>query len=132
MAVKFSLKVAFFSLVIGLAGCERPVSFSNDVQPILVKHCAECHQQNGEGAAASGFDVSDYESVMRGTKFGPVVVPGSSISSSLYLLIAKKTAPEIQMPPRHEESLSAGQGISLPEYNVETIRIWIDQGAKDN
>lgn len=132
MTISLSLKVGFLASVIVLVGCERPVSFVNDVQPIFLEHCAECHNAGGEGSAASGFDVSDYESVMSGTKFGAVVVPGSSMSSSLYLVVAEKTAPEIRMPPHHPQSLSVGRGAALSEDKVEIIRKWIDQGAKNN
>lgn len=132
MTTKLSLTAGLFSLCIGLVGCERNISFTNDVQPIFLQYCAECHNQVGEGSEASDFNVTDYDSVMSGTKFGAVVVPGSSISSTLYLLISEKTAPEIQMPPHHDQSLSAGRGAALPEDKIEIIRLWIDQGAKDN
>jgi hypothetical protein len=132
MASKLLLDVGLFALCIGLVGCERQTSYTNDVQPIFFEHCAECHDQAAEGITASGFSVRDYDSVMSGTKFGAVVIPGSSISSSLYLVVAKKTAPEIQMPPHHKQSLSVGRGAALSEDKVEIIRSWIDQGAKNN
>jgi uncharacterized membrane protein len=132
MASKLFLCTGLIAVYIGIVSCERQVSYANDVQPILNEYCAECHSQAGEGHAASGFSVADYNSVISGTKYGQVVIPGSSISSSLYLLIAQKTAPEIQMPPHHEESLSVGRRTALAEEKVEIIRAWIDQGAKDN
>ena len=124
--------VGIFTLFIGLFGCERQISFADDVRPLFLEYCINCHDQAGEGYAASGFGVQDYDSVMRGTKFGPVVVTGSSSSSALYLVVAQKTAPEIQMPPHHKESFAKGRGIVLPENQVEIIRAWIDQGAKNN
>ena len=69
---------------------------------------------------------------MKGTKFGAVVVPGSSMSSSLYLVVALKTDPQIHMPPHHEDSLAEGRGFALSEENMKVIQDWIDQGAKDN
>ena len=72
---------------VALSGCDRQVSFSADVKPILDNYCIQCHSGSGEGESASGFAVDDYDSLMQGTKFGPVVVPGSSMSSSLYLTI---------------------------------------------
>lgn len=132
MALKLLLNIGLFVLWMGLAGCERQISFANDVQPIFLEYCAECHTQAGEGVTASGFSVRDYDSVIRGTKYGPVVVPGSSISSTLYLTIAQKTAPEIHMPPHHDQSLSVGRGPALSEDKIEIIRAWIDQGANNN
>ena len=119
-------------VTIGLAGCEKQISYAADVQPVLDKYCIECHANAGEGEAASGFAVDDYDAVMKGTKFGAVVVPGSSVSSSLYLVVALKTDPEIHMPPHHDVSLAEGRGFALSEENVKVIQDWIDQGAKDN
>lgn len=116
-----------------LLGCgQAAVSYSADVDPIFQRHCIECHDRTGEGIVASGFSMHDYASVMKGTSFGPVVIPGSSISSTLYLVVAQKTAPEIHMPPHHPESLAAGRGEPLSAGEVETIAAWIDQGAQDN
>ena len=132
MASRLLMNAGFFALCIGLVGCEREISFANDVQPIFLEHCVECHDQSGEGLTASGFSVHNYDDVMRGTTFGPVVVAGSSMSSALYLVVAQKVAPEIQMPPHHEESLTVGRGAPLSVDKVEIIRAWIDQGAKNN
>lgn len=125
-----SLGIALFCFA--QAGCEREVSYSADVKPILDNYCIGCHSGSGEGEVASGFAVDDYESLMRGTRFGKVVVPGSSMSSSLYLVIAQKTDPKIHMPPHHDDSLAQGRGFALSPENIETIGAWIDQGAKDN
>ena len=58
-----------------IAGCGRgEVSFSADVMPVLEVACIECHTSAGEGVAASGFAVNNYESVMKGTDLGPAVV----------------------------------------------------------
>ena len=108
------------------------VSYSSDVQPILDRYCENCHSGTGEGAQRSEYLVTNYKGVMQGTKFGQVVVPGSRLSSSLYLVVAGKTAPEIRMPPHNEESLAAGRGVMLSADAIETIGLWIDQGARNN
>lgn len=115
-----------------LAGCEKPVSYQKDIEPILKNHCLQCHDGKGEGSAASGFSVLSYDSLMKGTKFGPVVVPGSAVSSTLYRIVTDQVDPKIQMPPQHEESLATGRGKPLSEVQVRNIELWIDQGAKDN
>ena len=126
------LKVGACALCVGLFGCERDVSFAGDVQPILLASCIECHNRSAEGYAASGFSLEDYDSVMKGTNFGAVVVPSSSMSSTLYLVIAHKTDPAIHMPPHHEDALAKGRGAALTAEQIDTIGAWIDQGAKDN
>jgi hypothetical protein len=132
MASKSLLPLGFVMVCAAIGGCERQVSFSADVKPILDNYCVSCHSGSGEGEAASGFAVNDYESVMKGTKFGQVVVPGSAMSSSLYLVVTEKVDPKIHMPPHHAESLAAGRGFALSRTNIETIGTWIDQGAKNN
>ena len=133
MKAKFLIIALVVLLCLLLAGCgQRKVSFANDVLPILEVACLECHTTEGEGMDASGFAVNDYDAVMKGTQFGPVVVAGSSMSSSLYLVVAGKTAPEIRMPPHHEESWAEGRGTALGGEQIEIIGRWIDQGALNN
>jgi len=132
MALANLLKVSLFALAIGLFGCERPVSFAGDVQAIFEASCVECHDNSGEGSAASGFSMVDYDSIMKGTKFGPVIIPNSSISSTLYLVIAGQTSSEIQMPPQHEDAWAEGRGAPLSEKQIDIIASWIDQGAQNN
>lgn len=115
-----------------LSGCERQVSFSEDIQPVLAANCAGCHSGYAEGEAGTGLNVTDYASLMHGTRLGQVVVPGSAASSTLYLVISGESAPEIQMPPHHEQSLAEGRGAPLDEEEVQLIKDWIEQGAKNN
>jgi len=103
----------------GLGGCSKTYTYA-DVEPVLQEKCAECHTGNKEGVIASGFSVDSYETVMKGTKLGPVIVAGSSESSSLYRMVAGKTDPKIHMPHG---------GDSLGDDQIATIRTWIDQGA---
>ena len=117
---------------LALVGCERQVSYTEDVQPILFAACLSCHDKNSEGYLNSGFALDSYDAVMKGTKFGAVVVPGSAESSSLYLVVAHKTASEIHMPPHTHDALAEGRGVSLTEEQIETFRLWIEQGALDN
>lgn len=133
MNARFLVSISAIAVSAGIAGCGRnEVSFSGDVQPILDIACIECHTSDGEGVAASGFSVGSYESVMKGTALGAVVVPGSSISSTLYRVIAGKTDPEIRMPPHHEESWADGRGTPLADDEIQVIADWIDQGAQNN
>ena len=119
--------------VLLMSGCgQRDVSFSEDVQPIFATNCISCHAGTGEGATASAYVMLDYDGVMKGTEFGTVIVPGSRMSSSLYLVVAGKTSPEIRMPPHNDESFAEGRGVMLSANTVETIGLWIDQGAKNN
>ena len=73
-----------------ISGCSKEVSFKQDVKPIINDTCLECHDGKGEGSEESGLILNTYDDLMRGTKFGQVVVPGDSESSTLYRLISHK------------------------------------------
>ena len=131
--------VASALVAVGTGCAEKAVSFKQDVHPILQKKCLSCHAPGGEGYAASGFSVETYESVTKGTKLGPVIVPGSSISSTLVILIEHKADPSINMPRarmqplfEHEKYLKDWKVPILPVEEIKQIRAWVDQGAKNN
>jgi hypothetical protein len=105
------------------SGCSKPVSFSESVFPVLQERCGECHEPGGKGYEKTGFSVADYDAIMKGTKFGPVVVPESSASSSLMRMVEHKTDHEIHMP--HGKA-------GLTREQLEKLRAWIDEGAKNN
>jgi hypothetical protein len=99
------------------------VSFSEDVLPLLKFRCASCHQPGGEGYEQSELDLTSYQGVMKGTKFGPMVVPGDPETSNLMRLLDWRVAPEIRMPHGKKQ---------LSICDRDTIRTWIWEGAKDN
>lgn len=109
-----------------LIGCSRegPVSYSKDVRPILAAHCLECHHTGGEGQKASGFSMDSYESLMKGTRYGPMIIPGDAESSNMVVLMEGRADPSIAMPH--------GNRKPVPKKDILTIRKWIDQGAKNN
>lgn len=117
------------SLVV-LTGCEmsekavKQVSYSKEIIPILQKYCFECHVAGGQGQQASGLDMSTYDTFMNGTKFGPVVKAGDSLSSTLVILVEGRADPSIKMPHGNRKGLT-------PE-EIKTLRLWIDQGAMNN
>jgi hypothetical protein len=132
MTANIVFRLCSVALCFGLFGCERQISFSADVQPILAESCLSCHNRTGEGSVSSGYSVATYDDVLEGTSLGTVIIPGSSESSNLYRVIAMKTAREIRMPPHHDVSLAEGRGVPLSEEQINTIKKWIDQGAKNN
>ncbi len=126
-------KLAIVMFVIfSVVSCSLPVSFKKDINPILVANCLSCHDGSGEGLAVSGFSVLTYDSIMKGTKYGPVIEPGNSASSSLYRMVAHKVDLEIQMPPHHDEALAKGREDALTPGQIKFIERWIDEGAKNN
>jgi hypothetical protein len=96
------------------------LTYVDDVEPILQKHCAECHTAGRPGAEATDFVVDSYESVMQDTRVGPVISPGSAMASSLYILVSGQANLTVTMP-HGKPPLGADE--------VETIRVWIENGA---
>ena len=125
MTSRYGLLPLILASALATIGCsgEKKLSYTADVRPIMVKYCAECHMPNKDGANKSGFQLDSYASIMKGTKFGPVIVPGSSESSTLYILIAGKADPKINMPHGKQP---------LTPDEINTIKHWIDQGAQEN
>mgnify|MGYP001582025724 CR=1 FL=1 len=126
------LKLGVAGICLVMIGCERDVSYSDDIQPILEASCNQCHDKAAEGEAVSGLSLKTYDDLMGGTQYGKVVVPGSAMSSALYLTVAGKTAPEIRMPPHHDESFAQGKGAQLSAHQIELIERWINAGAPNN
>ena len=92
------------------------VSFATDVHPILSRSCLPCH--SGTPDAKSSYALASYAEVMaKGKDSLPNVVAGSLDGSLLYQVMK-----DGKMPP-------AGP---LPPAEVELIKKWVAQGAKDN
>jgi hypothetical protein len=109
-----------------LTGCarEEAVSFSQDVRPIIDENCLACHQEGGKGFEASGFSMVTYDDLMKGTKFGPMIISGDSAGSNMLVLMEGRADPSISMPH--------GSMDPVRKANIEILRLWIDQGAKNN
>jgi len=107
-----------------LTACSiKNVSYEKDVQPILAKNCSECHAPGKPGLEASGLDTTSYQSLMKGGRFGPLVKPGDAFTSALNMLVEGRANPAIRMP-HGKEKLSSG--------DTETLKVWVNEGAKNN
>jgi mono/diheme cytochrome c family protein len=107
----------------GVALAEEEVSYKLDVQPILQSRCVECHQPGGQGYEASGLDLTSYKGLMKGTKHGAIVVPGEPFTSNLMVLVEGRADPKVRMPHNQRPLL---------KQQIEILRLWVKQGAKDN
>lgn len=93
------------------------VSFSNDVAPIFVEHCLECH---AGGNPRSGLNLSTFRGWKRGGVGGVLLVPGAPLQSRL---IARLRTPNpMHRMPRGKDPLSIEQ--------LNTIASWINEGAR--
>lgn len=106
--------------------CAAPaetVTFAEDVFPIFKGRCLDCHAPGKEGFEKSGLDLTTYEGVMKGTKFGPMVQPRDPDSSNLVWLLDWRGSPQTRMPHGKKK---------LSTCDRAAIRTWIREGAKNN
>jgi Planctomycete cytochrome C len=126
-AQRWVMLAAAAASLLAVSACQRSaptVSYQKDVVPILDKHCKVCHLQGQAGYVVSGFDLGSYETLMKGTQFGPVVLPGDPLTSVLVMLIEGRVDPSLRMPHGDATTPSADE--------ILTIRRWVEQGAKNN
>ena len=112
---------------IGCAGCQSPlqVSFRKDVYPILEANCVDCHTPPvGKGYRETGLNMENYESIMKGTVYGPVIVPGDSRRSILNMLVEGRADASLRMPHNEDKPLTASE--------LRILHQWVKQGARDN
>jgi uncharacterized membrane protein len=119
----FTLTAAAIAAAAPAFAKEPPISFAEDVQPIIQARCTMCHQPGADGYVQSGFDLTSYAGLMKGTKHGPMITPGDPVTSNLMVLIDGKADKSLQMPHGKKK---------LSSCDRDTIRKWIKQGAQDN
>ena len=100
-----------------------PTSFAEDVFPIFKGRCLDCHRPGASGYEVSGLDLTTYEGLMKGTKFGPMVIAGDPDSSNLMWLLDWRANPELRMPHGKKQ---------LSICDRTAIRRWIMEGARNN
>ncbi|MEE4294577.1 MAG: c-type cytochrome domain-containing protein [Xanthomonadales bacterium] len=103
---------------------EPEISFASDVKPVLEQNCLSCHQPGGTGYEASGLSMVSYADLMKGTEGGAMIVPGDELGSNLVVLMEGRADPSISMPHGKMEPVAS--------KDIELIKQWIAQGAKNN
>ena len=113
--------IAISTLALGrshvLADGKNP-TYVDDITPILRQHCQGCH---GNDKQKGGLNLATYVEVQKGGGSGTVVTPGNPDKSRLFTLVDHREEPK--MP-------SASQ--KIPADQIALIRLWIEQGAKEN
>ncbi len=103
--------------IVKATGKEK-VSFVKDVAPTLTTLCATCHGgRNGRG----GFSLATFESLMRGSDSGRVVLPGNLDGSIIWRRVAALDKDKQKMPPGNRR-------ITREFFN--SLKTWIQEGAK--
>ena len=95
-----------------------PVSFINDVAPILKDNCFACHDSKKRKGK---FDMTTYENFRKGGDHEDPVVPGKPDESQIIDRLTDTG--KGRMPPKES-------GEPLPTTKIAVIEQWIKEGAK--
>lgn len=118
--------VIALQVCLGLHGCTTTprITYKKDVRPILAAKCSACHiPPYGEGYRMTGLDMTSYETLMAGSIYGPVVIPHSSQKSPLNMLIEGRAGDLTRvLALRHQ---------SMTDNEIRLLRLWVDQGARN-
>jgi WD40 repeat protein len=100
---------------------KKPVSFINDVAPILKENCMGCHgAKNPKGK----LDMTKYETFRKGGTKDDPVTPGKPEES--YIIEVLTATDNKRMPPKQP----GDPGEPLPKEKIAVIEQWIKEGAK--
>ncbi len=113
---RLSLACLLAAAVARGATADEPLDYRGDVQPILAKHCYECH---GPKKQESGLRLDTLAAAKQGGYTGPAVVPGN-LAESL-LVVAVTGGGDITQMPADRPPLAADE--------IDRLRRWIEQGA---
>ncbi|HTR80919.1 MAG TPA: c-type cytochrome domain-containing protein [Bacteroidota bacterium] len=103
-------------------GKSKPVSFSNDVFPIIKKHCLPCHAEDSDNP--SELYLESYADLMKGGKHGTPLVPKKGDESIIIQKLKADPPFGKQMPLMTKKKLT--------DEEIEVFKKWIDEGAKKN
>ncbi|HEY3838707.1 MAG TPA: DUF1549 domain-containing protein, partial [Bryobacteraceae bacterium] len=106
--------LAFFCALAPTLAAQSPATLARQATQILNDNCSTCHGS----ARMSGLDLTHADGLLKGGKRGPAVVPGKSADSLLYKAVLQSG--DLKMPP----------GKTLAHADLETLRQWIDAGAR--
>jgi mono/diheme cytochrome c family protein len=108
-------RFAFGLLICGrLAAADAATQFEMQVRPLLAKNCWGCHTQSAMG----GLRLDSRESILKGGKSGPAVVPKRPDDSLMIQAITHRHE-RLKMPPSGK----------LSDADIAILTDWVAQGA---
>jgi hypothetical protein len=110
-------------------GSPQLVSFNQKILPRFtggISRCTDALCHPGTGTAQRNLRMNTYANIMRGdSQSGPVVEPGQGASSLLVRVLRSDVAiPTTRRMPDMRQKFSTAF--------IDTVQLWIDQGALDN
>lgn len=105
-------------LVTFAARAEDKITYQDNVLPLIQANCAKCHNEDKKKA---DLDLTSYQSALKGSGSGEVLVSGNPDASKLWKAITQTEDPT--MPPNQPP---------LPDKDLEIFRKWIQGGLLEN
>lgn len=104
---------------VALLACTQvfAVDFKKDVQPILKKHCYECHSEE-TGKRKAGYVFDDLNTLKLDISPKGIIVPNDP-GDSYFLEVISVPNHEAHMPPKDQ----------LSNREIDKLREWIEAGA---
>lgn len=109
-------------IAVKVAPRSEPVSFAREIIDVLDTKCVGCHS---DVLAENDLILENVESMKKGGKSGPALVPGDAEASLLFKMAAHRIEPV--MPPAEKKNLKP-----LTSEELGLLKLWIDGGAKDD
>lgn len=105
--------------IIDYASVEQIV-YSQHMQPIFNKNClaSGCHNSRDR---ANGLDLTSWESLIRGSDYGAVIISGQAEHSHLVEHLEGEAEPRM---PLHRQP--------LPKAQINLIARWVEEGARND
>lgn len=107
------------------AGSEResgPMTYLGHIEPVLARHCYECHGPTGKADADLRFsELEKAQETYFGFDWEALIVPGSPEDSALFSVMVLPRDHEFAMPPK-------GEGETVSAADLERVRRWIEEG----
>lgn len=95
-----------------------PVSFVEEIKPLLEHRCLACHNTT---TLLGRLNLENRELAFSHPEGGQFVVPGNAKASKMY---------QVLLLPRDDDAAMPAAGHRLADEEVDLIRRWIDQGAE--
>lgn len=93
--------------------------FKQRVQPLLERHCYECHSHRAK-ELQGGLTLDSRSGWVKGGDSGPAIVPGKP-DDSLLIKAVRRTNKDLLMPPNEK----------LKDDEIEVLVDWVRRGAAD-
>lgn len=115
-APQFLLILLTLPLWMGSASHAETPDFENDVAPLLIRRCIECHAGKDP---AGGLSLESRDGLLRGGDSGAVIDVSTPEESGLLTRVV-----DGEMPPEHK-----GQPQKLPDSEIKLLTRWVQSGA---